>query len=272
MNCITKGLRNMEQFLSLPIVVQTLILSAMTCGLTMLGASMVFFFKNVNKTVINILLSISAGIMLASAFFSLLLPSIEQSEQVFGNKFLLPTLGFFGGGVFVILVDIFLDKVTKNNEKLNFSGKKRQFLLVSAITFHNIPEGMCVGVAVACASLGTGSAGMNALLLALGIGIQNFPEGASVALPMRSEGASRLKAFMWGSLSGVVEPIFAILACLTAGFSSVIMPLLLAVSSGAMISVACTELIAESARDNKNLTTLFVILGFCIMMILDLAF
>ncbi len=261
----------MEKFLELNIIVQTLILSSITCGLTMLGSSMVFFFKKVNKKVINIMLSVSAGIMLASAFFSLLLPSIEQSENVFGNKYLLPAIGFFAGGIFVILVDIILDKVTKNNKNLSFSGKKKQFLLISAITFHNIPEGMCVGVAVACASLGVENGMMNALMLALGIGIQNFPEGASVSLPLRSEGTSRIKSFIWGSLSGVVEPIFAVIACLTAGVSSIIMPLLLALSSGAMISVACTELICESAKDDKNLTTLFVILGFVVMMILDLA-
>lgn len=218
------------------------------------------------------MLSLSAGIMLASAIFSLLIPSIEQSEALFDNKFLLPTIGFCAGGVFVILIDLFLDKITKNNEKFQYNNKKRQFLLISSITFHNIPEGMCVGVAVACASMGVENGMMSAILLALGIGIQNFPEGASVALPMRSEGCSRFKAFMWGSLSGIVEPVFALIACLTAGVSSVLMPVLLAISSGAMISVACTELIAESARDNKNLTTLFVIVGFCLMMILDLAF
>lgn len=261
----------MDNFASLPIIVQTLILSSITCGLTLLGSSMVFFFKSINKKVINIMLSVSAGVMLASAFFSLLLPAIEQSEKVFGNKFLMPTIGFFVGGIFVILVDLFLEKVTKNNEKMQILSKKRQFLLVSAITFHNIPEGMCVGVAVACASLGMEGGIMSAIMLALGIGIQNFPEGASVSLPMRSEGYSRTKSFLWGAFSGIVEPIFAILACLTANFSSVIMPLLLSVSSGAMISVACTELIAESAKDDKNLTTLFVILGFCLMMILDLA-
>lgn len=261
----------MEKIFELPIIVQTLILTSITCFLTMLGSSMVFFFKKVNKTIINIMLSISAGVMLASAFFSLLLPSIEQSESLFNNKFLLPTIGFCAGGIFVILVDIFLEKITKNNEKFQFNNKKRQFLLICAITFHNIPEGMCVGVAVASAGL-SGQGGMSALLLALGIGIQNFPEGASVSLPMRSEGSSRLKSFLWGSLSGVVEPVFAMLACLTAGVSTILMPLLLSISSGAMISVACTELIAESAKENKNLTTLFVILGFCIMMILDLAF
>lgn len=262
----------MENFLNLPIIVQTLLLSCITCGLTMLGASMVFCFKKVNKTAINIMLSLSAGIMLASAIFSLLLPSIEQSEALFNNKFLVPAISFCAGGIFVILIDLFLDKITKNNEKFKYNNKKRQFLLISSITFHNIPEGMCVGVAVACASMGVENGVMSAILLALGIGIQNFPEGASVSLPMRSEGCSRFKAFLWGSLSGIVEPVFALVACLTAGVSAVLMPVLLAISSGAMISVACTELIAESAKDNKNLTTFFVILGFCLMMILDLAF
>lgn len=261
----------MEFFENLSPIVQTLILSCITCGLTVMGASMVFFFKRINQKLINIMLSISAGVMLASAFFSLLLPAIEQSQSLFGNGYLVPTIAFMVGGLFVIAVDIFLEKVSKNSEKLKNSSKKRQFLLISAITFHNIPEGMCVGVAVAMASMGLENGVFASFMLALGIGIQNFPEGASVSLPMRSQGESRLKSFLWGTFSGFVEPVFAVIACLTAGFSSVTLPFLLALSSGAMISVACTELIAESARDNKNLTTLFVIIGFCVMMILDLA-
>lgn len=250
---------------------QTLILSSITCILTLLGSSMVFFIKSIKPKVIDIMLSMSAGVILASAFFSLLLPAIEQSEKVFGNNFLMPTIGFFAGGIFVIVVDFFLENIVKNNKKMHFFSKKRQFLLISAITFHNIPEGMCIGVAVASASLKAEGGVTSAIMLALGIGIQNFPEGASVSLPMRMEGYSRTKSFLWGAFSGFVEPVFAILACLTINFSSFIMPLLLSVSSGTMISVACTELIAESAKDDKNLTTFFVILGFCIMMVLDLA-
>ena len=261
----------MDGFTYLPPVVQTLILSAITCFLTMLGASMVFFFKKINQKVINIMLSLSAGVMIASAFFSLLLPSIEQSQSMFGNSFVAPSIGFSIGGLFVIAVDIFMKKVLKNNKNMQNMNKKRQFLLISAITFHNIPEGMCIGVAVVSASMGLDSGLITAVMLAIGIGIQNFPEGASVSLPMRSEGLTRTKSFWWGAFSGIVEPIFAVIACLTAKISTVILPILLSLSSGAMISVACTELIAESAKENKNLTTLFVIIGFCIMMLLDLA-
>lgn len=258
-------------FFDLSPILQTLILSLITCLLTTLGASMVFFFTNINKKMINIMLSISAGIMLASAFFSLLLPATEQSEILYGNAYVLPTIAFCVGGLFVILVDIFMEKVLKNNKKMQNFSKKRQFLLVSAITFHNIPEGMCIGVAVMSSGLGSENGALTAIMLAIGIGVQNFPEGTSVSLPMRSEGMSRSKSFWWGAFSGIVEPIFAIIACLSVGLSSFLLPFLLALSSGAMISVACTELIAESAKENKNLTTLFVILGFCIMMILDLA-
>ena len=144
-------------------------------------------------------------------------------------------------------------------------------MLIAAITLHNIPEGMCIGVAVYSASIGAMEGVLGAIMLAVGIGIQNFPEGASVSLPMRSEGYSRTKSFLWGSFSGIVEPIFGVLACLFATISSSLLPFLLSFSSGAMISVACTELIPESAKDNKNLTTIFVIVGFCIMMLLDLA-
>ncbi len=265
------GKKPMTNFSNLAPIWQTLILSLMTCTLTMLGASMVFFFKTINKKIISILLSVSAGVMLASALFSLLIPAINQSEQLYGNNFVVPTIGFAVGGLFVIVVDIFLEKVLKNNEKMQNLSKKRSFMLISAITFHNIPEGMCIGVAVMSSKLGLDGGVVTAIMLAVGIGLQNFPEGASVSLPMRSEGMSRAKAFWWGAFSGFVEPVFACLACLTANLSTQILPFLLALSSGAMISVACTELIAESAKENKNLTTLFVIIGFCIMMILDLA-
>ena len=216
------------------------------------------------------MLSLSAGVMLSSAFFSLLLPAIEQSEKIFSTNYIIPTIGFFVGGIFVIVVDIFLDKVTKNSG-FKATKNKKQFLLMSAITFHNIPEGMCVGVAVASASLGLDGGVMGAVMLAVGIGLQNFPEGASVSLPMRSANIGRFKSFLWGAFSGIVEPIFAVLACLTASFAIKILPFLLALSSGAMISVACNELISESAKHDKNLNTLFVLIGFCIMMILDLA-
>ncbi|MBQ0017088.1 MAG: ZIP family metal transporter [Clostridiales bacterium] len=267
----------MDNFANLSTVVQTLILTLITCGLTTLGSSMVFFFKNVNQTVISIMLSISAGVMIASAFFSLLIPAIEQSEKLFGNGFIFPSIGFMVGGIFVVIADIFLEKMLqkvkksqKNSKKMRFFEHKRQFLLVSAITMHNIPEGMCVGVAVASASAGFEGGILGAVMLAIGIGIQNFPEGASVSLPMRSEGKSRFVSFLWGSLSGIVEPIFAILACVFANVSTNILPLLLAFSSGAMISVACTELIPQSVEQSKNMTTIFVLVGFVIMMILDL--
>ena len=216
------------------------------------------------------MLSISAGVMIASAIFSLLLPSIKQSKNLFNNQFVMPTLGFLIGGCFVVIADIVLDKIISNkNQKIK--SKKRQFLLISAITLHNIPEGMCIGVAVYSASIGALEGVIGAVMLAVGIALQNFPEGASVALPMRSEGFSTIKSFIWGSFSGIVEPIFGILACLFASASSNLLPFLLAFSSGAMISVACTELLPESAKDNKNLTTIFLIVGFCIMMLLDLA-
>ena len=282
----------MDSFSNLPVWVQTLILTSFTCVMTILGSSVVFFFKKVNQKIINIMLSLSAGVMIASAFFSLLIPSINQSEELFNNSFFMPSFGFLVGGLFVVLSDIFLEKMLKNNKKMQKNSKKsqknqdfskniyknnqidfkKQILLVVAITLHNIPEGMCVGVSLASNSLGFGEGIMASILLAIGIGIQNFPEGASVSLPIRSQGKSRLKAFMFGSFSGIVEPIFALIACLFISVSQILLPFLLAFSSGAMISVACMELIPESVSSDKNLTTIFVLLGFIIMMILDLAF
>lgn len=262
----------MLNFIYLHFTLQTLILTLGTWLVTMLGAGMVLFFKSVNKIAIDLMLSISAGVMLASAFFSLLLPSIEQSETLFNNSYIVPITGFFVGGIFVVLADIFLEDIIKKQKTVKNLPKKRTFLMISAITLHNIPEGMCVGVAITSAFFGMeGSTLIGAVMLAVGIAIQNFPEGAAVSLPLRAEGYSRAKSFFWGQISGLVEPVFGVFASLIAFKILTLLPFLLSFSAGAMISVACTELIAESAKDNKNLTTLGILIGFCVMAFLDLA-
>ena len=249
--------------------IQSLILSLFLFALTTLGSSMVFFVKRSNKAIISFCLALSSGIMIASAIFSLILPSIEQSELLYEIPYLVPTLGVLAGGLFVVLGDVILNKVLCKKE--NYDERfKRNMLLFFAISLHNIPEGMCVGVAVAAASSGGSSTLMGAIMLAFGIGIQNFPEGASVALPLLSENMKKRRAFLYGSLSGFIEPIACVLACLFAMLISQILPFLLAFSAGAMLCVSCTELISEASSYSKNLASLGLLIGFFVMMILDL--
>ena len=186
---------------------------------------------------------------------------------------ILPAIGFATGGLFVLLSDKFLDKVLKaRKNSRNAISLKRSILLVSAITIHNIPEGMAIGVAFG--GLASGTPGMTliaAIMLAVGIGIQNFPEGAAVALPLRNEGFSRFKSFMYGQASGLVEPISAVIGVVLVLTVRSILPFLLAFAAGAMLAVAARELLPESIQENKNLATLGLIAGFAIMMILDVA-
>ena len=261
----------MDSFFTLDAWVQTLILSVITWLLTTLGALTIFFIKKSNEGVINFLLALSAGIMIASAIFSLIIPSIEQSRQLYSLPFLVPSLGLLLGGLFVVIGDVILDRTLERKIE-NCQSKKRSILMLFAITLHNIPEGMCIGVAIAGAKLGGMATINSAIMLALGIGIQNLPEGASVSLPLISENVPKWKAFLYGSLSGIVEPIFAVIACIFAINISNILPFLLSFSAGAMICVSCTELISESCKYSKNLASIGLITGFFIMMILDLMF
>lgn len=248
--------------------VQTLLLTLATFLMTTLGSSMVFFVKKTNEKLINFLLSFSAGIMIASAIFSLIIPSIEKSEPIGGVWFLIPTVGLLLGGVFVVVGDIILNKFLLGKKKK--VANNRSSLMFFAITLHNIPEGMCIGVAVAGAFYGNTVTLTSAIMLALGIAIQNIPEGASISLPLLTD-YSKKKSFFYGMMSGIVEPIFGVLACLGAMLISNILPFLLAFSAGAMICVSCTELISEACNYNKNLASAGLLIGFFVMMILDLA-
>ena len=186
---------------------------------------------------------------------------------------MLPTIGFIAGGLFVLLSDTFLDKMLKNKKGLRSdTSLKRCILLISAITIHNIPEGMAVGVAFG--GIASGIPGMTligAIMLAIGIGIQNFPEGAAVSLPLRSEGLSKFKSFMYGQASALVEPISAVIGVLLVLKIRSILPFLLSFAAGAMITVVARELLPESVKENKNLSTLGLVGGFILMMILDVA-
>lgn len=263
----------MNWFENLNPAIQALIATIFTWGITALGSLTVYFFRTVNQKVLNTILGFSAGVMIAASFWSLLSPAIDLSSELGYIPWILPAIGFATGGLFVLLSDRFLDKVLKNRKgSKNVDSLKKSILLISAITIHNIPEGMAIGVAFG--GIASGAPGMSlvaAAMLALGIGIQNFPEGAAVALPLRKEGFSRFKSFMYGQASGLVEPISAVIGVLLVLTVRSILPFLLAFAAGAMITVAARELLPESIQENKNLATLGLIAGFAIMMILDVA-
>ncbi len=262
----------MNWFGDLNPILQALIATTFTWGITLLGALMVCFFKEVNKKALNTILGFSAGVMIAASFWSLLLPSIELSEELGYIAWGLPALGFILGGLFVLLSDKFLDKTLSDKNSVKKDSLKRSILLVSAITLHNIPEGMSIGVAFGGISSGvSGMTLIGAIMLAVGIGIQNFPEGAAVSLPLRKEGFSRKKSFFIGQASALVEPISAVIGVILVLAVRSILPILLSFAAGAMITVAARELLPESISENKNLSTLGLISGFVLMMVLDVA-
>lgn len=284
----------MEFFLELSPVLQGLLATLFTWAVTALGASLVFFFKEVNKKILNLMLGFGAGVMIAASFWSLLNPAIELCEVLGYSGFVLPAIGFFAGGVFIILADKMMDKYsygcisskTNIDNKINdntpdnnctenltiFQKFRKSILLVVAVTLHNIPEGLAVGVAFGGVAAGIpGATTVAAMTLALGIGLQNFPEGAAVSLPLRREGFSRGKSFLIGQASGLVEPIAGVLGVIAALTIRSILPFLLAFSAGAMIAVVGAELLPEASLENKTLTTLGLILGFIVMMVLDVA-
>ena len=262
----------MNLFGNLNPILQALIATTFTWGITLLGALVVCFFKEVNKKALNTILGFSAGVMIAASFWSLLLPSIELSEELGYVAWGLPALGFILGGLFVLLSDKFLDKTLSDKNSIKKDSLKRSILLVSAITLHNIPEGMSIGVAFGGISSGvSGMTLIGAIMLAVGIGIQNFPEGAAVSLPLRKEGFSRKKSFFIGQASALVEPISAVIGVILVLAVRSILPILLSFAAGAMITVASRELLPESISENKNLSTLGLISGFVLMMVLDVA-
>ncbi len=257
-------------FVGQPVVLQALIATGFTYFVTALGAGTVFVFKTVNQKVLNFMMGMAGGVMIAASFWSLLAPAIELASELGDNAWLTAAVGFALGGLFVMGANILLSKIDYIHQK--GSGFRRSVLLVSAVTLHNIPEGMAVGVAFGCAALGVpGSSILSAMMLGLGIGLQNFPEGVCVAMPLRREGVSRLKSFALGQASGMVEPIAGVLGVLFALSMRSMLPLALTFSAGAMIAVVCSELVPESFRENKNIAGLGVIFGFIVMMVLDVA-
>jgi len=257
-------------FSDLSPIMQGLIATLFTYFMTALGAGIVFFFKAMNHKALDLMMGFAAGVMIAASFWSLLAPAIELSTELGGNAWLTSSIGFMLGGVFVIGSDIVISNITLDktkNKKL-----KRSILLTSAVTLHNIPEGLAIGVAFGSVALGIeGVSIIGAVMLAIGIGLQNFPEGVCVAMPLRRDGAARFKSFFIGQATGLVEPIAGVLGVLFAMTMRNALPLALSFSAGAMIAVVCSELIPESFKDNKTIATFGVLFGFAVMMVLDVA-
>jgi ZIP family zinc transporter len=275
-------LAHMNWFLSLSPVVQAFIATCFTWLMTALGAAMVFFFKTIDRRVLNAMLGFAAGVMIAASFWSLLAPAIDMAETGGHSHPWIPAaIGFLSGGAFLFLTDKLLPHLHQGEpvemaEGISTSWQ-RSVLLVLAITLHNIPEGLAVGVAFGAVAAGLPSATIaGAIALALGIGLQNFPEGAAVSIPLRRENLSRFRSFWFGQLSGVVEPISGVLGALLVIVMRPILPYALAFAAGAMIYVVVEELVPEGQAENQpkghsDIATLGVMLGFAIMMTLDVA-
>ncbi len=259
-------------------IVQALIATLFTWGVTAAGASLVLFTPSVNRKLLDSMLGFAAGVMIAASFWSLLSPGLEMAEQLGHIPWLTAVIGFMGGGVFMRLTDKFLPHLHLGLGLENVEGVKtswqRSTLLVLAITLHNIPEGLAVGVAFGAVAAGLPSATMGgAIALAIGIGIQNFPEGTAVSMPLRREGVSKGKSFFMGQASGVVEPIAGVIGAAFVLSMQNILPYALCFAAGAMIFVVVEELIPESQRKEENIdiVTMATMVGFSVMMILDVA-
>ena len=248
-----------------------------TWGLTALGASLVFFFKEINQTILNSMLGFAAGVMIAASFWSLLSPAIEMAGSMGLNPVVPAIIGFLSGGAFLFLVDKLLPHLHAGFDLSQAEGIKtswqRSVLLVLAITLHNIPEGLAVGVAFGAAGFsGDGGSFGAAVALAIGIGIQNFPEGAAVSIPLRREKLSRFKSFMIGQASGIVEPVAGVLGASLVFLIQPLLPYALAFAAGAMIYVVVEELIPEAQKHgSSDFSTIGAMLGFTVMMLLDVA-
>jgi len=256
---------------------QALVATLFTWFVTALGAAFVFFFKRINRKVLDGMLGFAAGVMIAASYWSLLAPAIEMAKEGGLPAWIPATVGFLAGGFFLWIIDKILPHLhlgfpMKEAEGIK-TGWHRSILLVLAITLHNIPEGLAVGVAFGALASDLPSATLSgAMALALGIGIQNFPEGTAVAVPLRREGLTRLKSFWYGQLSGVVEPIAGVLGAFAVILIKPMLPYALAFAAGAMIYVVVEELIPESQLEkNTDIATMGAMAGFAVMMTLDVA-
>jgi ZIP family zinc transporter len=259
-------------------VTQAFFATLFTWGVTAAGAAMVFSKKTIKPKHLDSMLGFAAGVMIAASFWSLLAPGLEMAEQLGQTPWLTAVIGFMGGGVFMRLTDKFLPHLhpgLKIDQKEGIKTSwQRSTLLVLAITLHNIPEGLAVGVAFGAVAAGLPSATIGgAIALAIGIGIQNFPEGAAVSMPLRREGMSQKKSFLMGQASGIVEPIAGVIGAYFVLMMQPVLPYALCFAAGAMIFVVVEELIPESQRIQANIdmVTMATMVGFSVMMILDVA-
>ena len=264
-------------FANLHPVMQALVATLFTWGLTAAGAGMIFFIKTMNQKLLDGMLAFTAGVMIAASFWSLLAPAIEMSENGPVPVWVPAAVGFVAGGLFIGILDKIIPHLHINFPKSEAEGIPTKLhkttLLILAITLHNIPEGLAVGVAFGALATGSDAATLiGAITLAIGIGIQNFPEGFAVAAPLRREGMSRGKSFWYGQLSAIVEPIAGVLGAALVIIMLPILPYALAFAAGAMIFVVVEEVIPESQRaGHTDIATAGAMLGFLVMMILDVA-
>lgn len=259
-------------------VYSALIATTFTWLVTAAGASLVFFFKNIDRKILDIMLGFTGGVMVAASFWSLLNPSIQMSERLYPTmKWMPAAVGFLTGSLFIYALDKYMPHLHINFSDDETEGMKTQWrrttLLILAITLHNIPEGLAVGVLFGAAANGMPEASISAAVaLAFGIGIQNFPEGLAVSVPLRRQGLSRFKSFWYGQLSAIVEPVAGVIGALAVIYMQPILPFALAFAAGAMIYVVVEEVIPETQRDKyTDVAVLGFIGGFTIMMVLDVA-
>jgi ZIP family zinc transporter len=267
-----------ELFLQQNPVVQGFLAGCFTWGITALGAATVFIGKEMDQKVLDGMLGFAAGVMIAASFWSLLAPAIELAEGTAVPAWIPAATGFLFGGVFIRGLDAVLPHLHPGLPREAAEGPKtslsRTTLLVIAITMHNIPEGLAIGVAFGAVAAGYPSASIaGAIALTFGIGIQNFPEGLAVSVPLRGEGLSQRQSFWYGQLSGFVEPVAAVVGAATVVIAQFLLPYALAFAAGAMIFVVAEEVIPQShMRGNADLATMGVLIGFATMMVLDVAY
>ncbi|AUJ26942.1 ZIP family metal transporter [Virgibacillus dokdonensis] len=267
-----------DYFLTLHPIIQALIATLFTWGMTALGAALVFTTKNFNQRFLDSMLGFAGGVMIAASFWSLLSPALDMAEANGDTPWVPAAIGFMFGGIALWGVDKVLPHLHPTSpiqeaEGIHPGRKKRSTLLVLAITLHNIPEGLAVGVAFGAIAADLPTATITgAVALAIGIGIQNFPEGVAVSMPLRREGMSRKKSFMYGQFSGMVEPIAGVVGALAVTFIQPLLPYALSFAAGAMIFVVAEEVIPGSQEQgNRDLASMSLMVGFTVMMILDVA-
>lgn len=259
-------------------IIQALIAGIVTWGMTAFGASAVFLTKEINRKFLDVMLGFAAGVMIAAVYWSMLAPAMEIAVKRHILPWLPAAVGFLIGGIFLRGIDRLLPHLQLGFPMEKAEGIKthwhRTTLLILAMSLHNLPEGLAIGVAFGAIAAGNSSATLQAAVaLAIGIGIQDIPEGIAVSMPLRRDGISRFKSFWYGQLSGIVEPIAAVIGAIAVILTQSILPYALAFAAGAMFFIIVEEIIPESQQGgNADLATMGTIVGFVLMMILDVAF